>query len=77
MKNFEPTSKGEESHDRTTNELRKRFKTYEEGVQEFIYWHEGLAHDIGGYSPEDEEIDRARFREMWNSTEDVKMPTIW
>ncbi len=67
---------GNDTHDAKFNELRKRFETYKEGVEEFIAWHEGLAHDMGGYLASEEEADRERFLSMWN-TPGAELPTIW
>ncbi len=65
-----------DTQDAKFNPMRKKFNSFEEGLQEFIEWHKGLAHDIGGYSKDEEEIDRGRFSELWN-TPGAEMPTIW
>ena len=67
---------GEETQDAKYNDIRKRFKTYEEGALAYINWHKGLAHDMGGYLPEEEKTDREIFHDLWNSPS-AEMPRLW
>lgn len=69
-------SDGEDTQDARFNAVRKRFKTFKEGLQEFINWHINLAHDMGGYTAEEEENDTSCFEQLWN-TPGSEMPRIW
>ncbi len=51
------------------NELRKEFKTFEEGLEAFLDWKRAQYHDMGGMTKEEEERLTESFKNWWNLPE--------
>lgn len=59
------------------NELRRKYNTFEEALNVYTSEHSAWARDMGGYSKEEYEQDRAMCLEAWNRVGGKGFPRSW
>lgn len=65
------------TQDANFNELRQHFNTFEEAANVYTREHASWARDMGGYSKEEEEHDRAACLRHWNTPNSKGFPASW
>ena len=65
------------TQDAKFNELRKKYNSFQEALDDYTGEHEAWARDMGGYSKEEYEHDRAMCLDAWNCVGGKGFPRSW
>lgn len=65
------------NQDAKYNELRRKYNSFQEALDDYTSEHEAWARDMGGYSKEEYEQDRAMCLDAWNCVGGEGFPRSW